>query len=73
MKKLVSTILLFSCLTANSIQAQQKSARIRLTDVTLMHEMRTTPSPLDKATVSDRAVSFQWPLQADVDTSEESR
>lgn len=71
MKKLVSTILLFSCLAATGIQAQQKSARIRLTDVTLMHEMRTTPSPLDKATVSDRAVSFQWPLQADVDTSEE--
>lgn len=52
-------------------QAQQKSARIRLTDVMLMHEMRTTPSPLDKATVSDRTVSFQWPLAANVDTSEE--
>lgn len=33
--------------------------------------MLSTPSPLDKATVNDRAVSFQWPLHADVDTSEE--
>lgn len=71
MKKLVSTILLFCSLAATGMQAQQKSARIRLTDVTLMHEMRATPSPLDKATVADRAVSFQWPLQSDVDTSEE--
>lgn len=70
MKKLTSTILL-CCLMSAGIQAQEKSARIRLTDVTLMHEMRATPSPLDKATVADRIVSFQWPLQADVDTSED--
>lgn len=70
MKKLTSTILL-CCLISTGMQAQEKSARIRLTDVTLMHEMRATPSPLDKTTVSDRIVSFQWPLQADVDTSEE--
>lgn len=71
MKRSVSTIL-FCCLAAISgMQAQQKSARIKLNEVTLMHEMRSTPSPLDKATVNDRAVSFQWPLHADVDTSEE--
>lgn len=72
MNKLLSTIVC-CCLAATGVQAQsqQQSARIRLTDVTLMHEMRATPSPLDKATVADRAVSFQWPLQADVDTSEE--
>lgn len=72
MKRLLNTLLV-CCLAATGMQAQaqQKSARIRLTDVTLMHEMRTTPSPLDKATVSDRTVSFQWPLAADVDTSEE--
>ena len=29
-----------------------------------MHEMRATPSPLDGAEISDRAVSFQWPLPA---------
>lgn len=69
MKKLISSILL--CCLVSGVQAQEKPARIRLTDVTLMHEMRATPSPLDKATVSDRAVSFQWPLQADIDTSEE--
>ncbi|MBC5604020.1 DUF4962 domain-containing protein [Bacteroides difficilis] len=44
---------------------------IRLTDTTLMHEMRTTPSPLDKAVVKDRAVSFLWPLRADVNVAEE--
>ena len=71
MKRSVSTIL-FCCLAAISgMQAQQKSARIKLNEVTLMHEMLSTPSPLDKATVNDRAVSFQWPLHADVDTSEE--
>lgn len=72
MKRLFNTLLV-CCLAATGMQAQaqQKSARIRLTDVTLMHEMRTTPSPLDKATVSDRTVSFQWPLAANVDTSEE--
>lgn len=44
---------------------------IRLTDTTLMHEMRATPSPLDKAVVKDRAVSFQWPLHAEVSVAEE--
>ena len=69
MKKLISTILL-CCLISSGLQAQEKPARIRLTDVTLMHEMRATPSPSDKATVSDRAVSFQWPLRSDINTSE---
>lgn len=41
---------------------------IRLSDVTLMHEMRETPSPLNHAMVSDRAVSFMWPLEQN-DTS----
>ena len=69
MKKLISTILL-CCLVSSGLQAQEKPARIRLTDVTLMHEMRATPSPSDKATISDRAVSFQWPLRSDINTSE---
>lgn len=43
---------------------------IKLTDVTLMHEMRATPSPLDKAVVGDRFVSFQWPLRADMNKSD---
>ena len=38
---------------------------IRLTETTLMHEMRATPYPKDKAVVDDRYVSFQWPLRAD--------
>ena len=38
---------------------------IRLTETTLMHEMRATPYPKDKAVVDDRYVSFQWPLRVD--------
>ena len=51
------------CLFTSGLHAQQSPANIRLKDVTLMHEMRATPSPLDKAVVADRIVSFQWPLQ----------
>ena len=63
----MKNILFFTVLTALaatgiSMQAQTP-ATIKLTDVTLMHEMRATPSPLDKAVVNDRAVSFQWPLK----------
>lgn len=46
----------------------QKQAVIKLTETTLMHEMRATPSPLDKAVVNDRAVSFQWPLRSDMNS-----
>ena len=70
MKKIFNTVLL-CCTMIPMSQAQESPARIRLTNTTLMHEMRATPSPLDKATVSDRAVSFQWPLRTDIDTSEE--
>lgn len=51
------------CLLASGLYAQQSPVNIRLKDVTLMHEMRATPSPSDKAVVADRIVSFQWPLQ----------
>lgn len=58
-------------LTATGIQAQaQGGATIKFTDATLMHEMRATPAPADKAVVGDRAVSFQWPLQADLNIVE---
>ena len=55
MNKILSiTILTFS---AVCVQAQTPGkATIKLSD--------TTPSPLNGATVSDRAVSFQWPLPA---------
>lgn len=66
MKKTFYLTLLWS-ITAVSIYAQ---STIKLTDVTLMHEMRATPSPLDKAIISDRAVSFQWPLRADMNVQE---
>lgn len=58
-------------IAATSLQAQaQNPVTIKLTDVNLMHEMRATPSPLDKAVVSDRAVSFQWPLQTELNIVE---
>ena len=31
-----------------------------------MHEMRSTPSPMPDAVVSERKVSFQWPMQAEM-------
>ena len=63
MNKIVSTIIFFSL--AATAQAQTAGeATIRLTGTTLMHEMRATSSPLDGAEISDRAVSFQWPLPA---------
>lgn len=58
-------------LTSLQMQVQaQNPATVKLTDVTLMHEMRATPSPLDKATVSDRAISFQWPLPNELNVVE---
>lgn len=64
MKTLFVTLLISSMVVGISAK-DDTSANIRLTDVTLMHEMRATPSPLDKAVVADRAVSFQWPLQTE--------
>ena len=46
----------------------QKQAVIKLTETTLMHEMRATPSPLDKAVVNDRAGSFQRALRSDMNS-----
>lgn len=37
-------------------------AVIRVNAPSLMHETREAPSPADKSTVTDRFVSFQWPL-----------
>lgn len=63
MNKILSiTFLSFLPLCAQA-QAVGK-ATVKLSDTTLMHEMRATPSPLNGASVSDRAVSFQWPLPA---------
>ena len=53
-------ILLCIQVVAYDIQAQ---STIRLHDVTLMHEMRATPFPLDGATVKNRKVAFMWPLE----------
>lgn len=61
-KNLFIAILTILAATGTQVQAQNP-ATIKLTDTTLMHEMRATPSPADKTVVSDRVVSFQWPLQ----------
>lgn len=60
MNKILSLAAL-SLLTTGTISAQE-SATLKLTDTTLMHEMRVIPSPKDGATISDRAISFQWAL-----------
>ena len=44
-------------LTITMVKAQAP-ATIRLTDVTLMHEMREAAIPENKAVISDRNVSF---------------
>lgn len=70
MKKIVCSILFSSLFATSGIQAQKTPATIKLTATTLMHEMRATPYPLDKAEIADRAVSFQWPLRADMNVQE---
>lgn len=61
---------LIICFCTSGLHAQDTPANIRLEAHTLMHEMRATPSPPDKAVVADRAVSFQWPLHADAQVLE---
>lgn len=59
---LVSVLTVTVALSTVNVQGQSV---IKLTEPTLMHETRMTPNPLDKATVDDRSVSFQWPLPAE--------
>lgn len=59
MKRILLPILPVLCCAG---AAAQPPVEIHPCAVTLMHEMRETPSPCDGATVCDRAVSFQWPL-----------
>lgn len=70
MKKNLFVTTLTVLALANPQAQAQSPATIKLTDVNLMHEMRATPSPLDKAVVSDRTVSFQWPLQEELNIVE---
>lgn len=60
MKKTFCLALLWSAFALGTFA----QATIQLHDVTLMHEMRATPYPLDKAVEGDRFISFQWPLPA---------
>lgn len=68
-KTLLIAILSFLSISVTQIRAQEQAA-IKLTDTNLMHEMRATPSPRDKAVISDRSVSFQWPLLSDLETTD---
>ena len=69
MKKVLLISFVILSVTAQMTHAQ-KQAVIKLTEKTLMHEMRATPYPLDKAVVNDRAVSFQWPLRSDMNSQD---
>ena len=64
MKNLI-LIPLFTVAAINPVCAQKAPAHIRLTEQSMMHESRVTPSPLNGAMVDDRFVSFQWPLPAE--------
>ena len=64
MKNLI-LIPLFTVVAINPVCAQKAPAHIRLTEQSMMHESRVTPSPLNGAMVDDRFVSFQWPLPAE--------
>lgn len=66
MRKPIYLLLSFFSITLN-LHAQ---ATVKLTDTTLMHEMRATPSPLNYAIIADRFVSLQWPLAVDAPTQE---
>lgn len=66
MKKSIYLSLLFVLIALN-VSAQ---ATVKLTNATLMHEMRETPSPLNEAVISDRTVSLQWPLPNGAHTQE---
>ncbi len=52
-------VFLFSQLFVHEGKAQ---STIKLSDITLMHEMRATPFPLDNGKVQNRKVAFMWPL-----------
>lgn len=68
MKKIYYLSILFSLAVVAKSYAQ---ATVKLTDTMLMHEMRATPSPLNNATVADRTVSFQWPIQPGMEAVED--
>ena len=67
-KVLLISIVILS--VAAQMTHAQKQAVSKLTEKTLMHELRATPYPLDKAVVNDRAFSFQWPLRSDMNSQD---
>lgn len=60
MKTKNSLTLIILVFVASNHALSQSS--IKITDISLMHERRSTPSPLHNAIVSDKNVSFMWPL-----------
>lgn len=62
----ISAFLTTFCCCPTALMAQgDQPATVKQTETSLMHEMRATPSPLDRAIISDRMVSFQWPLMTE--------
>lgn len=59
MKQRISIFLLFTILLSANGYAQK--AIMRLTQQTLMHEVRETPSPLDGQHITVNPPRFMWP------------
>ena len=71
MSKILYLMMFLFVISMPDTSAQTKEkATIRLTEQNLMHEMRKTSLPLNNAIVSDRKVSFQWPLPKDLSDRE---
>ena len=71
MSKILFLMMFLFVISMPDTSAQTKEkATIRLTEQNLMHEMRKTSLPLNNAIVSDRKVSFQWPLPKDLSDRE---
>lgn len=60
--KIVHYLIICAAALAAAPAVYADGPNIRPTDISLMHESRATPFPADGETVTDRAVSFQWPL-----------
>jgi hypothetical protein len=54
----IGYIIFLSCLLTAGVQAKETPVTIKLTNVTLMYEERTTPLPLNKSVITDRTVIF---------------
>ncbi len=65
----IRTILIVPFFTLGFCPSIHGQARIILTQKTLMHEMRETPSPLNGDTIANRKVSLLWPMAPELNTN----